>query len=929
MGVFKLVTGAWLAGSTVWLVSYNQPVCPPRHTARRRVCSAAECAKPNTLPKKKMAWRYPEERHSAASSDGHKDNEIFVDRDGIPHYTGHKIELLKEYESRVNIMYESIDGEDAEAVLKKKKMLGVRLLNGLHKKAWRQIEPLTKQLDSLKVDGGHKIVVNKLKGLGAEGIKKKKEAFEKFFKRTYRSRGKEMDDYLKTFEENWADLQQLDALNINMSDDLLAYFLLEHSGINNEQKLLVELTSTNEYDLAEFRKVLKQSFSEIHHKEKGPRPAVRGQYYRKGYANAADGEDAAYGDDDSIHSYDSEDGYEYADEGQAEDDEEFEVPSDVGAEENPDVQEAYSAYDESRKKLRDVQKKRGIFTATGELTFEERKKAIEKEKEKSRCAKCGEFGHWAGDAACKHSGGSAKWTSKTPAKKMKGGSKGGRRRGTKGKGKGKRSGGAYHVAVEDGVDVKQDNITTAISKAQALYFVLDDTEWGSGEDGEANMVDDETPDECPPLTEDGYEDWDVVTPEDEKKFDWPQPKHVTFGTSGSHAAAGVSGSCGSQCKPCNLTSLRDAMEGQMLSASGSTDFNIAACAADEPKGKGKYRTRCRECNREHWSYEPYGPVLWGHTHQVQPQSGDKEGADPLKPPTPPACTRCGRTSCSCSSLPNISSVETWKMGLSGQWIAGNWIPQPKVLGGEHVENVDAPRKKTVVKKEPRDEPAARGHTNKPPTPKGKSKGAVAHVNSGTHGSHAAVGTGVPSNSGSASATPTGTDSEATSEGKRPPTCGCCGMEGYTKRGCSCTGGKSHDCIKRGSVKPTCGCCGAYGFMRTGCSCAGGKSHVCQKETRATAGIPERQDFPKSSKQPTDKRLESQYPPLKEAAKIRCPAGDGNMVARQNTHNGSWFFGCEMWPQCRKSISYPRGMEILRNLVPEPGAAGPSGSSSGL
>eukprot|EP00969_Alexandrium_andersonii_P109979 4852629-Alexandrium_andersonii.AAC.1 len=64
------------------------------------------------------------------------------------------------------------------------------------------------------------------------------------------------------------------------------------------------------------------------------------------------------------------------------------------------IQVAYAAYDQARSKVRDLQRKRGFFKAEGTLTFEERKAAISKEKQRTACGACGQIGHWAGDPEC-------------------------------------------------------------------------------------------------------------------------------------------------------------------------------------------------------------------------------------------------------------------------------------------------------------------------------------------------------------------------------------------------------------------------------------------------------------------------------------------------------------------------------------------------
>ena len=69
---------------------------------------------------------------------------------------------------------------------------------------------------------------------------------------------------------------------------------------------------------------------------------------------------------------------------------------------NHEAYEAYAtmdkqrrSYTDSRKKLKEIQKSRGFFRGDlkGELNFEERKQAAQKEKARKRCASCGKIGH--------------------------------------------------------------------------------------------------------------------------------------------------------------------------------------------------------------------------------------------------------------------------------------------------------------------------------------------------------------------------------------------------------------------------------------------------------------------------------------------------------------------------------------------------------
>ena len=81
--------------------------------------------------------------------------------------------------------------------------------------------------------------------------------------------------------------------------------------------------------------------------------------------------------------------------------------SDMGASGDDEVFEAYAAMDrqrksyrESRKHLKNLQKSRGLFhgDVKGEIGIEDRRAAVQKGQQRSRCAACGNIGHWAGDA---------------------------------------------------------------------------------------------------------------------------------------------------------------------------------------------------------------------------------------------------------------------------------------------------------------------------------------------------------------------------------------------------------------------------------------------------------------------------------------------------------------------------------------------------
>ncbi|CAK0792797.1 unnamed protein product [Prorocentrum cordatum] len=346
-----------------------------------------------------------------------RDDEIVVDRDGLPHYTGQNPDLLKEYKKRVTLALARLEGsgDDEEAIAlsleKKKRRFRVKLLDGLHGRAWRRAEHFAQETAEVRADGGEWRIFEALATLDKEAIVKKGMAFDSFFKRSFRKRGTDMGEYFSNKEKLREDLQERDE-NTTLSDDLMAYFLLNGANLADEQKRNIVLNNNSEYNLEIFQHTLTVNFHDLHEKERRSALAnthkQKWQNRRGGKANQV--EDNNSGDEDDITDDEFEEGANAADDDQ-------EVASDAGASNDDDVFEAYSAYDAARKKLKDTQKQRGLFK--GEVTFEERQEQIKEEKKRTRCGARGRIGHWAGDAACPKTG-------KQGDKKFGGGRGGGR-----------------------------------------------------------------------------------------------------------------------------------------------------------------------------------------------------------------------------------------------------------------------------------------------------------------------------------------------------------------------------------------------------------------------------------------------------------------------------------------------------------------------
>ena len=342
----------------------------------------------------------------------YRDDEVTVDRDGIPHYTGADPSLMREYRRRVIFAYNSLDGEGKDAteeardLARKQGRFARRLIDGLHGEAWKAVQDLTLDLAKLKEKEGYKHVLAALQSIEKIGIIKKTEAFDAFFLGCHRKRGQSIDSFLRQMKEGWNYLTELSE-ETTMSEDLRAYFLLKNLGLSREDKRQILLANQSNYNMQGIEQALRVSYFDLHERERNAnwvqkRPdRPRGQ--KKYYAHAAhEGEPEVEEDREELP--EPEEPPDVVDENQSYHEPEVAMESefsDQGASGDDEIFDAYATYQESRKKLKDLQKKRGFFKGSfqGELS-QERQSAIEAEKQRSRCGACHRIGHWAGDKEC-------------------------------------------------------------------------------------------------------------------------------------------------------------------------------------------------------------------------------------------------------------------------------------------------------------------------------------------------------------------------------------------------------------------------------------------------------------------------------------------------------------------------------------------------
>ena len=300
----------------------------------------------------------------------------------------------------------------------------------------------------------------------------------------------------------------------------MAYFLLKHVNLSREDRRQILLANQSDYTVEGIEKALRVSYFDHHERERRVssdwnqsvrRPKGRGRGHRS-YAvadeEAFDG-DEAYDDDEMFEEAYAADDAEAPEENDMPDDE----PSDRGASEDDEIYEAFAAmdqhrktYQESRQKLKQIQRNRGYFKGDisgqikGEISYEERQKAIQKEKSRTRCAACDRLGHWAGDAICPKAS-SHQGPRRSPGK--------GGRGPKKGQGRGRSAGRAYlvgesplyfSVSQSDGTDEEHCNMVGSKSEESEM-----EQDSGFTETDSRRKV------RAPAMTEGAISDWEAVS----------------------------------------------------------------------------------------------------------------------------------------------------------------------------------------------------------------------------------------------------------------------------------------------------------------------------------------------------------------------------------------------------------------------------------
>lgn len=423
---------------------------------------------------------------------------------GIPRFAGDPA-ALQEYSFRVTVRQSREKMMDKTEV-KKMGPLGLRLIEGLRGDAFRLAQQLS--TEDLAGEDGPQLLL----ALFNENLKPRKaqEARELFAAGSRdggilsRQTGEPMSSYIMRRKAWWTSLQSLDN-GLTVSGSILAEQLLANSGITEDQRLMVRTMLQGNMTFERVGEELIAQHPRIHEKERRHGRSFGGKQssWRKGggkssgyrsywgEADAWDGSDADWENgsqslsgytaeyvqeswDDGNHENDSYAAIEYNDASEYDDtfaedyvgyfvewglDFEDEEACALAAETIQLEHEAYNVRHQAKGKGHSAFGNHRNFEVSGSLSFHERRAKLQQLKARTECRRCGQRGHWSGDAAC-------------PKGQRKFGSDGGKSGGrSKSSGKSSSSG------------KKGSSAATSGSKPRVVYFSLH----SSGETGATSL----------------------------------------------------------------------------------------------------------------------------------------------------------------------------------------------------------------------------------------------------------------------------------------------------------------------------------------------------------------------------------------------------------------------------------------------------------
>ena len=346
--------------------------------------------------------------------------------------------------------------------MKKLGPLGLRLVEGLRGQAFR----LAQQVDlaTLASEKGAETLLrtlnDNLKPRKAQEARELYAAGSREGGLLSRQSGEPMSSYVSRRRAWWSALQGLDS-NLKIPDMILAEQILTNCGLTDDQKLMIRTVLQGTFSVDKVCEELLSQHPNIHDRERGRghgfgKSGKGGKPWRKnpwkpgfsrGYhAEAEWTEDEWDTSSQSLTGYTAayETEYEYQDEElygyeaqhhegwSDENDEDFLVMSfamlsDGGLDLQSDEACAYAAeclqLEHEAYLVRNKGKGKGFngfgqkreFDITGSVSFQERKARLAQLKAKTECRRCGQKGHWSGDAACPK--GATRGSSTSPSKR--------------------------------------------------------------------------------------------------------------------------------------------------------------------------------------------------------------------------------------------------------------------------------------------------------------------------------------------------------------------------------------------------------------------------------------------------------------------------------------------------------------------------------
>ena len=363
---------------------------------------------------------------------------------GIPRFGGDPA-TLPEYTYRVMTRLEK-EGKMSKEEVQKLGPLGLRLVEGLRGPALR----LAQQVDikTLGGDGGPKALLKVFhETLKPRKIQEARELYSAGAREggpMARQLSEPMSSYVSRRRAWWAALQGLDA-ELKIPEMLLAEQVLTNSGLSLDQQLMVRTMLQGKMTVDAIAEELLSQHPNIHEKEKYHRHSKgssKGGWkrnHRSGFGGGFRGfhaESTAYGEDeewseptgftafeDEVMDGEDEQHGNHGLEGYAaeayyeEDDENYTVMGlallvDSGLDLSSDEacalaaeslqleHEAYMLRHQGKGKGHHGFSQQRQFDISGSVSFQERKARLAQLKSRTECRRCGQKGHWSGDASC-------------------------------------------------------------------------------------------------------------------------------------------------------------------------------------------------------------------------------------------------------------------------------------------------------------------------------------------------------------------------------------------------------------------------------------------------------------------------------------------------------------------------------------------------